>query len=120
MIGAGEALDTERDGITFRLGIVGTGDVGNSVTDDVIDDVGCVRVGIDGGITLVLGGLPFFAGVGMIVGRRIVFPVDFSELDNGGDGSVFDTGPCRTLDEPFETISFTSPTGDETSEYILQ
>lgn len=120
VIGDGEALDTERGGITLRLATVGTGDVGNSVIDDVdvvIDDVGCVRDGIDGGITLVLGGLPFFAGVGMIVGRRIALPVDFSELDNGGEGSLLGAGTWRGFDGGLETISFTSASGDETSEY---
>jgi hypothetical protein len=51
-------LDIERVGITLRLATAGTGDRGNSETDDVelvIEEVCCVRVGIDGGITLVFG-----------------------------------------------------------------
>lgn len=105
VIGDGEALDTERVGITLRLATAGTGDEDDSEIDDVdvviVDDEeeGCVRVGTDGGITLVLGGLPFFADVGIIVGRRIAPPVDLSEFDiddddvgGGGEGSLAGAG----------------------------
>lgn len=100
VIGDGEAFDTERVGITLRLATVGTGDEDNSETEDVdevMDDEGCVRAGIDGGITLVFEGLPFFAGAGMIVGRRIAPPVDLSEFDTdgaggGGEGSLVGGG----------------------------
>jgi hypothetical protein len=129
-----ETLAIERGGITLRLATVGTGERGNSGIDDVefvIDDAGCVRVGIDGGITLVfvIRLPPFFDedGVGMIVGRRIPPPVDidtggFSGLDGGGDGLVIGRGAWKTvegswrvLDEGLESASVTSPSGDEIS-----
>ncbi len=94
IIGDCETFAIERVGIILRLATVGTGDRGNSEIDDVefvIDDVCCVRVGIDGGIApvFVIGLLPFFDGVGMIVGRRIppvVDTDDFSGLGGGGRG----------------------------------
>ena len=130
MIGDWDTLVTERVGIALRLATVGTGDGGDSETDDVelvIDEVCWVRVGADGGTILVFGWVPFFAGVGMIVGRRIPPPVvdetDFSELvgggGGGGDGSLIVGGAWRDFDWIFELISVTSVSGDETSKYSI-
>ncbi len=130
IIGDWDRFDIERVGITLRLATTGTCDIGNSETDDVelvIDDVCCERAGIDGWTTLVLGWLPFLAGVGIIVGRRIppvVDTDDFSELGGGGDGSfvgrdAWETvdGTWRGLDWGLEVISVTYPSDDETSKY---
>ncbi len=131
IIGDWETFDIERVGITLRLVTAGTGDRGNSETDDVevvIDDVCCERVGIDGGTTLVFGWLPFLAGVGMIVGRRIPPVVDFSGLGGGGGGDglfvvrgAWETvdGTWRGLDWGLEMISVTSASGDEPSKYSI-
>ncbi len=112
IIGDCETFDIERVGIILRLATAGTGDRGNSEIDDVefvIDDVCCVRIGIDGGIALVfaIGLLPFLDGVGMIVGRRIPPVVDrddFSGLgggaSGGGDGSFVDRYASDIADGP--------------------
>ena len=49
---------TERVGITLRLATVGTGEREDSETEDVelvMEEVGCVRVAIDGATMLLFG-----------------------------------------------------------------
>lgn len=99
-------LDTARVGIAFRLATAGVGEDGTSGIDDVefvIDDVCCVRAGIDGGATVGFAKeLVTFLdeGAGMMVGRRIPPGVlDGFSLGFGAEGSVTGTvdETCRGL-----------------------